>query len=317
MNSDKPQNKSSKGSEKIQPPKKIGAGDTPVRRTRYSIDSGRFVEWVNSMGLEQTFFGRWTYYLDQRFSIRKICFLFLFTLGLSFLMNFNFDFVYNSYQVGEKVSVDITSPISFEMVDENTTFTKKREAEKLIPPVFDFDQKAYDALTNRVYKAFRQMRKKTNDTKWPKDEDRRLRTVKDFLSHKEDFESSLLKSSLPESVFEWLVQKQFNARLENALIARLDFLSNYKIVDGMSFIEPETVPKISIRDDSLHSKVAEVVVDTSQVIEIHQVSNLLDKLPAESYSALDKKYFYRFIEYLVVTNISLNTAETEQRQKAA
>ncbi|MGE3974974.1 MAG: HD family phosphohydrolase [Bdellovibrionales bacterium] len=299
-------------------PPKSPAKELAARRSRYSLQSGRFIEWVDRMGLEQTFLGRWTYYLDQRFGVRKICFLFLFTLALAFLMNFNFDFVYTTYEVGERVPVDITSPLSFEMVDEITTLARKREAEKQIPPIFDFDQKAYDVLTNRVYKVFRQMRKSVSETRWPRDEDRRLRTIKDFLVHKEEFETALLKPAMPESLFEWLVQKQFNARLENSIIARLDFLSNHKIVDGLGFVDPGLIPAISIRSETANSKMVEQTIDTTRVVELRQIKELLTQYKGtDILPDLDKKNFVKLIEYLAVPNLMLNNLETEQRQKAA
>jgi putative nucleotidyltransferase with HDIG domain len=315
MNSNKPPNQRP---EKLDPPKNSTPKELQVRRSRYAFKSGQFIDWVDSMGLEQTFLGRWTHYLDNRFAIRKICFLFLFTLSLAFLMNFNFDFSYNSYEVGERVPVDIVSPLSFEMVDEVATLAKKREAEQSIPPVFDYDQKVYEALTNRLYKAFRQMRKKMASVNWPKNEDKRLKAVKDFLVHKEDFEAALMKPSMPEPVFEWLVQKQFGARIENASISSLDQLSSMKIVESLGVIEPDTIPLITIREETLHGRPSEYTIDTAKVIEIQSLLGVLEKGQKVDFgSDLDKRNFFRFIEFLASPNLSLNVSETETRQMAA
>ena len=68
-------------------------------RTQYVDPSHHFLNWVNQLGFEKSALGRIAYVLDRRFGLRRILLLFLFALGLSFLMSWDFE-VPGNYSVG-------------------------------------------------------------------------------------------------------------------------------------------------------------------------------------------------------------------------
>src|SRR4051812_48228079 len=85
-------------------------------RSKYVDHSLRFVNWVDSLGLEKTWFGHFASRMDERFRLRKLSLVFLFSLLLSFLLFVDFDLHYQA-RVGEIATSDIVSPLAFEFAD--------------------------------------------------------------------------------------------------------------------------------------------------------------------------------------------------------
>jgi cyclic-di-AMP phosphodiesterase PgpH len=120
---------------------KTGSRENLQVRSRYIDHSLRFADWVNGLGIEKTRVGRIFQELDETFQLRRLSLLFLFSLGLSVLIFFDFDFTY-SVRLGERVTHDIKSPLSFKVVDEVSTEEKRRVAENTVPMVYDYDRLA-------------------------------------------------------------------------------------------------------------------------------------------------------------------------------
>src|SRR5688572_12148212 len=89
-------------------------------RSRYMDHSRRFLDFVNSLGFEQTWPGRILSYLENRFHLRNWTFLFFFCLILSSIIFYDVEYYYE-VQLGEVAIADIKSPLSFEIVDESAT----------------------------------------------------------------------------------------------------------------------------------------------------------------------------------------------------
>src|SRR5688572_15802523 len=101
-------------------------------RSKYVDHSLRFVEWVNGLGLEKTLFGRFAQTLDRLFMVRRLAFLFLFSLALAFVLTLDVDFVYTGFRESDISSVDVKSPLSFDFVDDIETTKKRLEAERAV-----------------------------------------------------------------------------------------------------------------------------------------------------------------------------------------
>src|ERR1035437_10351573 len=83
-------------------------------RSKYIDPSRRFGEWVTELGFEATPLGRAMNALDQYFSLRSWALIFVFCLGLSFLIFWDVD-VYHHVSLGNVAPADIKAPISFQM----------------------------------------------------------------------------------------------------------------------------------------------------------------------------------------------------------
>src|SRR4051812_9653914 len=119
--------------------------ENPQARMNYEDPSPKFLDWVDHLGWEKSYIGRWISDLEERFSLRRGFLLFLFCFGLSYLIFFQFRMPY-SFQVGDVATADVVSPMSFEMTDEVTTEEKRLRAEYSIPVVYDYDMMVFDRL---------------------------------------------------------------------------------------------------------------------------------------------------------------------------
>lgn len=103
------------------------------RRSKYEDHSRRFLEWVEGLGFPNTWLGELLISLDQRFHLRRLLGVFIFSLVLASLLLSEVDFIFN-VRVGEVAATDIKSPVNLEFVDEVATEEKRREAEVAVPP---------------------------------------------------------------------------------------------------------------------------------------------------------------------------------------
>ena len=201
-------------------------------RSKYIDPSRRFGEWCEEVGINDTPIGRAVNALDERFSLRNWALIFVFCLGLSFLIFWDVD-VYHHVSLGNVAPADIKAPISFQMTDEMATEEKRKIAEESVPPVFDYDANTYEQLINRVYRSFRKMRKEIKGISWPENAAKREEEIKDFNQFKPAFEREL-GVEVPDRMFEWLTENKFAAPYENILIRALVKWSSRRIMDGQA-----------------------------------------------------------------------------------
>jgi len=119
-------------------------------RWNYQKNSEDFIHWVNRLGIERTLVGRLAHQMDERFHLRRVALIFLFSLSISFLISWDFELSYSGYKEGDLATADIKSPLTFEVVDRGETDRRRLEAEESIPPVYDYDVALYDQLVSRV-----------------------------------------------------------------------------------------------------------------------------------------------------------------------
>jgi len=150
-------------------------------RSKYEDHSNKFLDYVNSLGIEKTWIGRVLFIVEEKFRLRRLFLVIVFSLLLSLLITSNFDFAYTGYKQDDVASSDIKSPISFEFVDEVETTIRKKNAEDVVPPVFDYDLNAYEPVIQGVYKSFREMRKILAGQSWPQNEITKVEKIKEFL----------------------------------------------------------------------------------------------------------------------------------------
>src|SRR5690606_27135340 len=114
----------------------------------------KFVDWVNSIGIERTWFGRVLAYFDEKFMIRRFALVFLFSFALASLLTMDLDFVYVGYRAGDLATTNIKSPMSFDFVDEIETAQKKKEAEDNVPAIYDYNPGALEPVISGIYSSF-------------------------------------------------------------------------------------------------------------------------------------------------------------------
>ena len=286
-------------------------------RTRYLDHSRRFLEWVDSLGFEHSPLGRLAHHLDQKLGIRRISLLFLFTLSLSFLLFYDFEFPYQ-VNVGNVASNDINSPISFTVVDEIATERKRLEAESSMPPVFDYYPDVYENVYNRIYKSFRQMREHVRETEWPESTAKLEEVVKSFFKFKEDFEKNL-GAEVPSRLFDWLVTQKFSVHTENVTIEALARWSRTRIADSPERVLRADDNSAIIRPVDAGAVGEEFTISRDDVLDLRQRSRFsLDGLQiATTLSRTGQDHVRKLAHSLLVPNLTFNRQETESRRRKA
>ncbi len=287
-------------------------------RSKYMDPSRRFVEWVDSLGFQQTTIGRWLNLLDERIHLRAGALIFLFCLVLSFVIFWDVE-VSHEVSLGEVASADIKSPMSFTLIDELATDEKRELAGENIPPLFDFDPNTYEQLINRVYRSFRKMRREVKNVRWPTNPSQREEEIKEFNAYKPVFEKEL-GAEVPDRLFEWLTENRFSATYENILIRALVKWSSRRIMDGQSslFKTPEAPLMVRVVGNG-RTGGEEFSLQRNEVHDVKRLSefDLNGVLGAERISARDRKAALDLAHLLMVPNLTFNRQETLDRRHRA
>jgi putative nucleotidyltransferase with HDIG domain len=288
-------------------------------RSRYNYIDGskRFLDWVNTLGFEQTHLGRIMHQLDDRFNVRQVALLFFFSLCLSFVVFYEFDFSYK-LRVGEVATSDIKSPLSFQIVDEVATEEKRREAEMAIPPIFDYDPKIYDNLFRRIFLSFRSMRKVlTNKQAWSFSDADWDKQAEDFTSaYKQQFEQQL-GHTLSTRVFEWLVSKRFSSSIENQLVDILAEWTKSRVYDAPANAIGDEVKSFLVRRVDPESTPLEFLVNRDEVRDIKQEDIFtIEAIDADlAVAGRDANNLEILARQLLSPNLTFNKNETASRRE--
>lgn len=298
-------------------PKKSGHKKDIHSRHNYVDHSRRFLEWVNSLGFDHTPVGKLVNRLDKRFSLRRLALIFLFCLGLSLLVFFDFDYVYDA-KVGSVATADIQSPISFQIVDEVATEEKRLEAEKSVPPVFDYDPNVFESLINRIYKAYKIVKDDLREVQWPRSELAKEEKLKELLSLKPKFEEALGRS-VSDRHFEWLLENEFSARVQNILIRSMVKWSSERIADIPSNLPLSEDAPLLIRMIDQGKVVDESIISQNDIVDVNKKSafDFANIRGVESLSTRDKNMALQLAQNLLTANLSFNRQETTQRRSKA
>ncbi len=292
-------------------------------RHNYTDHSRRFLDWVDGLGFEQTPLGRLLKDLDRRLGLRRVSFLFLFSLVLSSLIFYDFDF---SPQVkeGEVASADIKSPVSFQMVDHVATEAKRREAMAAVPQVYDYDPELRDRIEGRIYTAFHNQRQLLKSSPLGVEVGASRASdevaIKDFLrQYKAQFEEDL-GHRVGDRIFEWLTERRFNVQLENILIRANSRWLQDKLVD-VDLPDVGVGPNSQVLLRVIHRQGIgeEILIEVSEFKDLRRLSlfTLEEVRGADQLRLRDQKNILHLAQSLLQPNVTLNRQETALRQQRA
>lgn len=296
---------------------KAGSREQLHARSHYIDHSMQFLDWVNDLGFEKTWLGSIVAKLDERFQLRRLAGLFLFSLLLSFLLFSDFDFSFSA-RVGEVVSRDIKSPVSFEIVDEVSTEQKRRVAEIGITPIFDYDRGTYDEIYGRIYSAFRRGRDELRQVNLSKDEFKRWDQMKKLMASQPQFEK-LLGHAVSEPVYEWLIEKRFSPRIEAALTDQIDRWSQMKIVDNLNQSVTSGVREILLREVARNGRGRESLSAVGEMHDMRDDDGLGFKAISKrrGFVGADERLYEELARSVIQATVTPNRQETETRREKA
>ncbi|MBX3035234.1 MAG: HDIG domain-containing protein, partial [Bdellovibrionaceae bacterium] len=254
--------------------------------------------------------------LDARFSLRRTLLIFGFCLVLSFLLFFPMRMT-TELRIGETAKIDVTSPLSFEMVDEVTTEEKRLKAQGSVAEIYDYDPEVFGRIVSGIDRSFRNMRIFGREVKWPGSVFRRQESLKPFFAQKAAFEKDL-QANVPDDIFEWLVDNRFNPRIENALVRNLEGWYERKIVE-VPDRKLSPMDELTARTLSRNSVGAEIKIRTRDILDLRnpEVFQLTDRRALERFDDADRAHVLRLSRALLQPNLTLNKAETAGRRQKA
>ncbi|MFS4460402.1 HD family phosphohydrolase [Bdellovibrio sp. HCB2-146] len=292
-------------------------GETPATRVNYEDPSLKFLDWVDSIGLEKTFFGRTLQTLEERLYIRRGAVVFLYCVLLSYTIFFQFDIPFN-FDVGDTAKYDVVSPIGFEMVDEVTTEEKRLKAEFAVPIVYDYDTNVFERVSMGLIQSFRSMRSHYREVTWSKTPAAYRKQVLDFFQHKKQFEKEL---GVPVSdfMFEWLVDNRFSPRIEAVVIRNIENWFERKIAEAPDRFVTNNQTTVVARVVHRNNLGKEFSLAKNEIVDLQAPENfdLEDKKDLERFSESDRANILYFARSLLTPNLTLNKQETASRRQSA
>ena len=291
--------------------------DNPATRVNYEDHSLKFLDWVDSIGLEKTFLGRFVQLLEDKYFLRRAAMIFLYCVALSYLVFFQIEIPYN-FHVGDVAKMDVTSPIGFEMTDEVTTEEKRLKSEFTVPIVYDYDTTVFERVSTNIIHSFRTMRNHLEDVVWPKSAVAREAKMKDFFKDKPQFEKEL-GASVSDFMFEWLVDHRFNARIEGVVLRNLETWYNNKIAEAPDRFIPTAQTSVIARVVHKNNLGKEFSISKAEVLDLQTPEHFTfaDKRGLDRFSESDRTNLLYFARSLVVPNLTLNKQETASRRQGA
>ena len=286
-------------------------------RVNYEDHSQKFLDWVDHLGWEKTWVGRWIGEIEERYSIRRGLMIFLFCYALSYLIFFQIHVPYN-FQVGDIATADVISPLNFEMVDEVSTEEKRLRAEYSIPTFYDYDVSVFDRLQQGISRGFRNMRGYGREIKWPRKGFASEVKVREFFTHKMQFEKDL-SVPVPDYLFEWLVDGHFNPSIEAALVSNLRIWYEKRIADSPERFIPSHQKEVVARTVNKSNTGKEFYIAKNDILDLQNPEPFIlnDRKSLEHFSESDKVNLLYFARSLLIPNLTLNKQETASRKQAA
>lgn len=276
-------------------------------RHKYEDYTHPIVDWVNKLGLEKKWWGRFLLRIENEIHLRRLVVLLIFSFLISWVVSFELPMVMN-FEVGDVANTTINSPVSFQMIDEVSTEEQRREAGERVLPVLDYDLNVFERVSSRLLNSFRILRSDWRDKSSSKL--LRLEAMKQKIDRH-------LNVSCPEYLVSWLMQRGFSAQLETQILAVLDQWFAEKIISKADYELLGHNATVSLR--SLQRPDREVIIDKNDMLVLDEYDSLkmkdirgLDQLSEE-----ERDNLHSFAHLLLVPNIFYNSEDSFIRKKAA
>ncbi|WP_415063410.1 HD family phosphohydrolase [Bdellovibrio sp.] len=297
--------------------KQTKKGESPATRVNYEDHSLKFLDWVDSIGLEKTFFGRAVQIMEEKFFIRRAALIFLYCVLLSYTIFYQFDIPYN-FNVGDVAKFDVVSPIGFEMTDEVTTEEKRFKGEYSVPIVYDYDTGVFERVSVNLIHSFRTMRGYYRETVWPTNLAARRAKVKEFFQYKKQFEKEL-GVTVSDFMFEWLIDLKFSPRIEAVIIRNLESWYDKKIAEAPDRFIPVNQTSVLGRVVHRNNLGKEFTITRGEILDLQAPENFEFDLKRDlnKFSESDQANLLYFARSLIIPNLTLNKQETASRRQAA
>jgi putative nucleotidyltransferase with HDIG domain len=261
--------------------------------------------------LGKNFFERVIDFFRESKKAQLVLFMVVLSALASFLVNINLSQNYGSYKLGEFADRNIKASQTVEFEDTEATEKAAKEAERLIPPVFDYDAGTLNVVKQRVHEAFRLLRQ--NPT-MPN-------------AHKTFDETNGVP--LDDATYSVFYKNGFSWRMERAVLYVLSAVPDRYIVSDKDIIMEEGLGEILINDISSISDTASAKRENKRlktvqllqlVVTVNDVDRMMDakiKEIASKLTSAETRAVDVITESLVKPNLTFNKEKTVRAKQIA
>ncbi len=230
------------------------------------------------------------------------------------------------YRVGDISREDLKAVGDVLVEDVETATQRQQELLAQTPQVYDLDEQVAVKAQERLAKSMEFMRRRFQETSQasagrlgratPKKDKPQLYLIfKDLLAQKPEFER-LLGATLPNSTFQLLVRAEFSPHLEALISQMLDQFFQRGVISSRAILIPEPKQVLVRRLSSRQEQVERAPFSFVSLEEVRKSAASYCREVAPDFSPQERWLVCDLVQYFLVPNVSLNLAETQERQQA-
>jgi len=245
----------------------------------------------------------------------------------------------HTYQLGEVADRNIKAPNDFFIEDRQATDEKRQDAVRNIRTVYDFDKRPAGRLVENINRAFEMLKKiyepqlllpgdyspPPEQTLGPAGEESQPSIPElppptpdeTALGLKDTFEKTL-GISISDGAYQILLGEQFSTTISDPVIGILKEIQNNGVVVDKEQLLEETDQGIRLRN--LATNTEQVTTRLRAYYGLEQAKTMVRIIGdpiLKDYSFQQRNLIVDLVEQLIVPNITLNRAETQQRRQQA
>jgi putative nucleotidyltransferase with HDIG domain len=260
--------------------------------------------------------------LDDRFA--KLCLLLCLSLTLALILSPRTPTPSRHYQVGDIARENVKATGEFLVEDVETTAKRQKERLAETPPVFDLEEQISTKVQQRLQKAMEYMRGVSQEIQpaasagqpAPGRKTRSRLSYKALLEHKPEFDQ-ILGVTIPNPTFQVLAKAEFSPYLEAMTCQVLDQFFNQGVISSHAIMQPPPKQILVRRLPSRKETLEQAPFSFVELDEGRKSAAGYCRDVAAEFSPAERWLVCDLTQYLLVTNVSPNWAETQERQQAA
>ena len=233
-----------------------------------------------------------------------------------------------TYQVGDVAKENIKATADFLVEDQESTAQRRKELLDQVLSVYDLDGRVGEEIQERLHEAFEFMRQSYREAKGqlaahggsePGNNSKELSFDQVYpllLAKKPEFDR-LLGTSLTDQDLGQLAQLKFSVNLENMISQQVGQIMNQGIISDRATLGGERGRGILVR--CLPSRDEWVEKNPERFLDLQKAQNQINNYclqVAASMTEAQKQAICGLVQALLIPNLVLNRAETEERKLA-
>jgi putative nucleotidyltransferase with HDIG domain len=261
----------------------------------------------------------------RREKIFKLILLLVVSLSIALILTPRPHKPLQRYQVGEVARENLKATADFLVEDVETTAQRQRELLAQIPQVYDLEEQVTAKGQERLHAAMEFMRRAYQEASQPPKAARpgtrggaapkASVPTKLMLEQKPEFDR-LLGTTIPTSTFQLLVKSEFSSHLEGLIGQVLGQFFRQGVIGSRTMLRPEPREILVRRLPSRQEKVEHPPFPFVDLEEVRKTVAGYCREVAADFTPAERWLVCDLAQYLLVPNVSLNLAETQERRQA-